>query len=267
MAADRAQVPSVRFFWWPRWSSAIIEWSARQHQIRKPKTHSGTMNRANRPVTRAAIVAVVLLALISCSAPAPLPEQTSQSLPHDADTGQTISEAREAIDAIPGISVTNFAGGEPPNVKGNTGYIVGFAIEPGYTLAHGDLLVDYIIRNVWAVGEGYMPNTQIQISASTADGEPFFDLAAAAEGSTWRSPKTSSAPSQHSSVIFPLSADDPRGAVNLMMLQEDGSWPGLKPKPLPDRITCLENAPAAVGVSNGSCCPSSAASRSRHRCP
>ncbi|MBT2584677.1 hypothetical protein [Arthrobacter sp. ISL-95] len=195
------------------------------------------MTRSLRAVARAAMVAVIVSSLMACTAPAPLPEQTPQSIPHDADTGQTIAEAREAIDAIPGISVTDFAGGGPPNVKGNTGYTVVFNIEPGYTVTDGDLLVDYIVRNVWAVGEGHMPNTQIQISASTADGEPFFDLTAAAEGSTWRSPKTSSAPSRHSSVIFPLSEDDPEGAVNLMKLKRGGSWPGVIPEPFSYDVT------------------------------
>ena len=205
------------------------------------------MSRANRTATQAALIAVILLSLVSCAAPVPLPEASSQSIPHDADSGQTIAEARGAIDAIPGISVTSFTGGGPPNVKGHTGYAVAFAIEPGYTLVYGDLLIDYIIRNVWAVGEGYMPNTQIQISASTADGEPFFDLAAAAVGSAWVSPKTSATPSQHSTVIIPLSADDPEGARNLMNFKRDGSWPGVIPKPLPDRITRLETAPAPAG--------------------
>lgn len=195
------------------------------------------MTRTNRAVAKAAVVAVIVSSLIACTAPAPSAEQTSQSIPHDADTGQSIAEAREAIDAVPGISVTNFAGGGAPNVKGNTGYAVAFDIEPGYTLTHGDLLVDYIVRNVWAVGEGYMPNTQIQISASTADGAPFFDLTAAAVGSAWLNPKTSSIPSQHSTVIIPLSADDPEGARNLSLFKHDGSWPGVIPKPFPYDVT------------------------------
>jgi hypothetical protein len=204
------------------------------------------MSRANRPITQVAIVAVVLLALISCAAPVPLRDPPSRSIPHDADTGQTIAEAREAVEAVPGISVTRFAGGGPLNVKGNTGYSVAFTIEPGYTLVSGDLLIDYIVRNVWAVGEGYMPNTQIQISSRTADGEPFFDLAAAAVGSAWLNPKASFTPSQHSTVVIPLSAEDPEGARNLMNFKRDGSWPGVIPKPLPDGTTRLENSPAAA---------------------
>lgn len=188
---------------------------------------------ASLTASLAALAAGMLLALTACTAPAPTPRQT---IPHDADTGQTIAEAREAIDAVPGISVIGFDGGGPPNVKGNTGYSIQLAIEPGYTVLYGDLLVDYIVRNIWSVGEGYMPNTQIQISARTADGEPFFDLTAAGVGSAWMGGQPS-APKQHNSIIIPLSADDPEGARNLSMFKRDGSWPGVVPKPLSDRVT------------------------------
>lgn len=151
-----------------------------------------------------------------------------------------MAEAREAIDAVPGISVTDFAGGGPPNVKGNTGYAVALAIDPGYTVLHGDVLVDYVVRNVWSVGEGYMPNTQIQISARTADGEPLFDLSTAGVGSAWMGGQPS-VPSQHNTIIIPLSADDPEGARNLSVLTKDGPWPGVTPKPLPDRVTVKDH--------------------------
>ncbi|TVU66721.1 hypothetical protein FQP90_00835 [Paenarthrobacter nitroguajacolicus] len=171
------------------------------------------MTRIIRPASFAAWLTVstagILLALTACAVPAPTPRET---IPHDADTGQTIAEAREAIDAVPGISVTGFAGGGPPNVKGNTGYSVELAIDTGYTVLYGDLLVDYIVRNVWSVGEGYMPNTQIQISARTADGEPFFDLTTAGVGSAWMGGQPS-APSQHSTIIIPLAPTIPRASA------------------------------------------------------
>ena len=195
------------------------------------------MIRTDRSAFGAALAAGILLALTACAVPAPSPRET---IPHDADSGQTITEAREAIDAVPGISVTDFAGGGPPNVKGNTGYAVALAIDPGYTVLHGDVLVDYIVRNVWSVGEGYMPNTQIQISATTADGEPFFDLSTAGVGSAWMGGQPS-VPSQHNTIIIPLSADDPEGARNLSLLTKDGSWPGVTPKPLPDRVTVKDH--------------------------
>ncbi|MCT9868760.1 hypothetical protein [Paenarthrobacter aurescens] len=191
------------------------------------------MTRTNRSFARAAIVAGIVLTLTACTVPTPSPKQT---IPHDADTGQTLAEARAAIDAVPGISVTDFVGGGPPNVKGNTGYSVAFDVDPGYTVLHGDVLVDYIVRNVWSVGEGYMPNTQIQISSTTADGEPLFDLASAATGSGWI-PPLSRAPSPHSSVVIPLSPDASEGARNLSLLTQDGQWPGVTPKPLPDDVT------------------------------
>ncbi|MCP1412950.1 hypothetical protein [Paenarthrobacter sp. A20] len=191
------------------------------------------MTRTNRSFARAAVVAGILLTLTACTVPAPSPRQT---IPHDAGTGQTLAEAREAIDAVPGILVTDFAGGGPPNVKGNTGYSVAFEIDPGYAVLHGDVLVDYIVRSTWSVGEGYMPNTQIQISASTADGEPLFDLASAATGSGWI-PPLSRDPSQHSTVVIPLSADGSEGARNLSLLTQDGQWPGVVPEPLPGNVT------------------------------
>lgn len=195
------------------------------------------MIRTDRSACGAALAAGILLALTACAVPAPSPRET---IPHDADSGQTIAAAREAIDAVPGVSVTDFAGGGPPNVKGNTGYAVALAIDPGYTVLYGDLLVDYIVRNVWSVGEGYMPNTQIQISATTADGEPFFDLSTAGVGSAWMGGQPS-VPSQHNTIIIPLSADDPEGARNLSLLKRDGSWPGVTPKPLPDRVTVKDH--------------------------
>ncbi len=195
------------------------------------------MIRTDRSAYGAALAAGILLALTACAVPAPSPRET---ISHDADSGQTITEAREAIEAVPGISVTDFAGGGLPNVKGNTGYAVALAIDPGYTVLYGDLLVDYIVRNVWSVGEGYMPNTQIQISATTADGEPFFDLSSAGVGSAWMGGQAS-VPSQHNTIIVPLSADDPEGARNLSLLKRDGSWPGVTPKPLPDRVTVKDH--------------------------
>ncbi|WP_310201895.1 hypothetical protein [Paenarthrobacter nitroguajacolicus] len=202
------------------------------------------MSRRFRRPFPAAIMAGIFLFLTACSVPVPSPPPSSapspssprQSIPHDADTGQTLAEAREAIEAVPGISVTGFVGGGAPNVKGNTGYSVAFDIDPGYTVSYGDLLVDYIIRTVWSVGEGYMPTTDIRISARTADGDPLFDLTAAAVGSAWLSPRTST-PSQYSTVVIPLSADDPEGARNLMNFQRDGSWPGVIPKPLLDTVS------------------------------
>ncbi|WP_354230175.1 hypothetical protein [Arthrobacter bambusae] len=188
------------------------------------------MTRTKPTFNRAAVAAGILLSLAACTMPI-LEPTPAQTIPHDAATGQTLAEAREAIEAIPGISVTNFVGGNAPNIKGNTGYSVSFRVDPGYTLQAGDVLVDYIVRNVWSVGEGYLPNTQIQISSSTADGEPLFDLESAAAGSGWI-PPVSPDPSQHSSVVVQLNPDDSAGARNLEMLTKDGPWPGPVPKPL-----------------------------------
>jgi len=201
------------------------------------------MTRINPIAPMAALSAVaagVVLALTACSASAPSPRET---IPHDATTGQTIAEAREALEAVPGISVTGFDGGGPPNVKGNTGYSVQLAIEPGYAVLHGDLLVDHVVRNVWSVGEGYMPNTQIQISTRTADGEPVFDISQAANGSGWGDGRDST-PSQYSTVVISLDAGDPKGQRNLSRLTEDGPWPGATPKPLPETVIAKGLPPA-----------------------
>jgi hypothetical protein len=65
-------------------------------------------------------------------------------------------------------------------------------------------------------------------------------LTAAGVGSAWMGGQPS-APKQHNSIIIPLSADDPEGARNLSMFKRDGSWPGVVPKPLSDRVTVKDH--------------------------
>lgn len=182
-----------------------------------------------RPLTALALAAS-LVALTSCSATSP-----DDDIPHDDPAGQTLDEARAAIEEIPGITVTEFAGGGEPNVKGNTGYSMSLDIEPGYTVVKGAYFVDYIVRQVWSVGEGWMPNTQLALTTVTADGEPPFSLGAAAL--TW-APSNGVEAEQRATVIIALDPDDDdAGTRNLKAL---GKWPGDAPKPLPDGVTVTE---------------------------
>lgn len=190
---------------------------------------------------RRALTSVVALtiALSGCSSSPPSPgepQSAADTIPHDAETGQTLDEARASIEAISGIAVTEFTGGGRPNVKGNTGYTVALTIEPGYVVDYGDLLVDFVVWSVWSVGEGYMPNTQIEIRTSTGDGEPYFDLSASGAGAGWTyGPVRESA--QHTTLVVPLSEDSPEGALNLKRLAREGNWPGAVPDALPDDVT------------------------------
>lgn len=182
---------------------------------------------------RAAALSLATAVVLAGCTPAPEP---AEEVPHDAATGRSLDDARSAIEDIPGITVTRFVGGVTPNVKGNTGYDIVLHIDPGYSVEAGDLVVDYIVRQVWSIGEGYMPNTQIALTVVTADGEPYFDLNAAGVGSAWLPPEEAE-PSQRNIVIISLDDDDPEGKRNLSLLAQEGSWPGPAPKPLPNTVT------------------------------
>ena len=169
-------------------------------------------------------LAASLIALTSCSGPA-------DELPYDDPAGQTLEEARAAIEDIPGITVTEFTGGGEPNVKGNTGYSLAIEIEPGYQVLKGAYFVHYIVRQVWSVGEGWKPNAQLAITTTTADGSPLFHLGAAA--SRWTGGNDQK-PSERTTVVIPLDPDDEVAERNLGVL---GEWPGDVPETLPDGVT------------------------------
>ena len=170
-------------------------------------------------------VAVVgMLALSSCS-----------TVPHDSEAGQTRAEAREALEAVPGITVTDFSGGDKPNVKGNTGYAVEFEIEPGYSVERGDLLIDYVVRLIWSIGEGYMPTEELRLVVTTAEWEPRFDLVAATEAAHLTAKATQIG--DRNTVLIPVDIDHPDGERNLSRIATNGRWPIDVPAPLPLDVT------------------------------
>ena len=195
------------------------------------------MSRTRPAAPLTLILAGALLGLAACTVPG-TPPTARETIPHDAPTGQTLAQARAAIESIPGIAVTDFTGGTAPNIKGNTGYHVGISVDPGHSIQSGDALVDYIVRTTWSVGEGYKPTTQIAISSSTADGQPPFDLAAAGVKSGWtiKQSTPAAAADQYSSIVVELNPDDAQGARNLATLGGGDTWPGAAPAPLPGTV-------------------------------
>lgn len=177
-------------------------------------------------------VAVGVLALTGCA----IGGASSESdVPHDAASGgQTLSEMRDSFDALPGIVVSDIVGGDKPNVKGNTGYAVALEVEPGYAIADGAALVDFVVASVWSVREGYMPNARIDISVRTSSGGG-FDVAAAAAQAGWAQGATTT-PSSYSSAAIEVTDSKDQGNRNLERL---GSWPGDAPE-VPTGVTVQE---------------------------
>jgi hypothetical protein len=186
---------------------------------------------ARRSLALSALV-VTVLALTGCG----LGAGGSQSdIPHDAPSGgQTLSEMRDSLESIPGIVVADIAGGQKPNVKGNTGYAVGLEVEPGFAIADGAALVDFVMASVWAVREGYMPNARIDIRVRVSSSEG-FDAGAAAAQAGWARDSTSS-PSSYSTAAIDLAESKDQGARNLERL---GPWPGEAPE-MPTGVTVEE---------------------------
>lgn len=175
------------------------------------------------------LVAASILALTGCAIGG---GGAGEGIPHDAASGgQTLAEMRESLDALPGISVSEITGGDRPNVKGNTGYAVALEVEPGYAIADGAALVDFVVASVWSVREGYMPNARIDISVRTSSPEG-FDVAAAAQQAGWVQ-DAATAPSAYSSASIEVAESKEQGARNVERL---GSWPGAAPE-LPSGVT------------------------------
>lgn len=159
------------------------------------------------------------LALVGCTAGG---SAARDDIPHDAPSGgQTLDEMRASLDALPGIAVSDVVGGVKPNIKGNTGYAVSLEVEPGYRVADGPALVDFVIASVWSVREGYMPNARIDITVRTEEGAD-FDVAAAAAAAGW-APDAGTTPSAYSAVSIEVGDAKEQGGRNLERL---GSWPG-----------------------------------------
>lgn len=123
----------------------------------------------------AVVVISGLASLTSCT------QARRSDIPHDAQTGgQTFDEMTAAVSEIPGIAV-EVSGGDPPNIKGNTGYEIAVTVQPGYRVIDGPALISFLTESAWSVREGYMPNTQIAIGVTDNAGSDFDAAAAAAE--------------------------------------------------------------------------------------
>ncbi|KQQ68536.1 hypothetical protein [Microbacterium sp. Leaf320] len=178
------------------------------------------------------VVAVGVLALTGCAFGG---GGSDSGIPHDAASGgQTLAELRESFESIPGITVSDIAGGDKPNVKGNTGYAIGLEVEPGFAIADGAALVDFVVSSVWSVREGYMPNARIDIRVRTSSSGG-FDVGAAAAQAGWVRDSTSS-PKPYSTAAIDLMEDKDQGASNRERL---GSWPGDVPE-VPTGVTVQE---------------------------
>lgn len=176
-----------------------------------------------------AVVALGALALTGCTGGA------QDDVPHDAPSGgQTLEEMQVSLDSLPGIHVSEIAGGGRPNAKGSTGYAVALEVEPGYTVSDGAALVDFVVTSVWSVREGYRPNARVDVSVRTPADEG-FDVAAAAAEAGWAK-DTASAPGAYGTVPVEVSASSRQGARNLERL---GSWPGAVPE-VPEGVTTAE---------------------------
>ena len=163
-------------------------------------------------------VMIGLLAVTGCAAGG----GSTDDHPHDAASGgQTLSQMRESLEALPGITVSDVVGGVKPNVKGNTGYAVSLRLEPGYRIVDGPALVDLVVASAWSVREGYMPNARIDITVRTA-GDAEFDVAAAAAEAGWVT-DAATTPSEYSAVSIEVTEAKEQGRRNLDRL---GSWPG-----------------------------------------
>ncbi|MCI1017494.1 hypothetical protein HWD99_02535 [Microbacterium sp. C5A9] len=164
-------------------------------------------------------VAVSVLALTGCAIGA---GDRGSDVPHDAASGgQTLSEMRDSLEAVPGIVVSDIAGGQKPNIKGNTGYAISLEVEPGFAIADGTAFVDFVVASVWSVREGYMPNARIDIRVRTS-AEGGFDVAAAAAQAGWAR-DVDTTPKPFSAAAIDLTDSKEQGARNRERL---GSWPG-----------------------------------------
>jgi len=172
--------------------------------------------------------------------PSNLRPTPAETVPHDAPFGgQTKHEFLNNLRSIQGIDVVGVDGGDPPNIKGNTGYDFRFRLTPGYEIDDAPGFVSYVIESAWAVRDGYLPNAQISISVTAGSGST-FDIAEAATDAGWTE-NDSSPPS--STGYSRVSIDMRDGSPARERL---GPWPGPVPTLPPDltaRIPSSESTP------------------------
>lgn len=176
-----------------------------------------------------AVIGAGILAATGCA-----PSAARHDVPHDAPSGgQTLKQMRSALAGIPGLRVVEADGGGKPNIKGRTGYDVRFELEPGYTIADGAALVDFVVASVWSVREGYMPNTYVTVAMNAPVAED-FSIARSAEDAGWvKDPVIPPGQHTYTAVDVDLMEYTPEGVRNRERL---GPWPGAVPR-LPGGIT------------------------------
>jgi predicted small lipoprotein YifL len=174
-----------------------------------------TTTQAGSRTRRLVAAVAVLVALAGCGAAG----GPRYDIPHDAASGgQTLRQAQAAVSSIPGLTI-DVAGGEPPNIKGNTGYDVRVTVAPGYRIVDGPALVTFLVESAWSVRTGYLPNTYITVSVDTGDG-PEFDVDAAAAEGGWVE-RGEPVPGQTSFSLVNVRTDDGSPARERL-----GDWPG-----------------------------------------
>lgn len=163
-----------------------------------------------------------------------VPSWSDPRIRHDAPAGgQTLAEATAAVSAVQGLLVTELSSAAP-NAKGNTGYSVGIEVQPGFEVVNGAALVDYLVRTVWSIREGYQPNTTIAFSVTDTGATPWNVYEGAASGEWLARASQTDRGVAANGVSFAavwLDPDTPdRTGANLERL---GAWPGpVPPAPL-----------------------------------
>lgn len=168
------------------------------------------------------VLGLLALGLSACSSMLP---SSPVNLPdyEEPTRGQHRVEVEGKLNSITGIDSASLAGGDAPNVKGNTGYAVDFKLEEGYRLAAPVSLIEYTLKSVWSINDGEQPNAQISITVRGPEGSE-LDLPAAAELTGWIE-DADSEPGSSSTVIIELDGSQ-IGQENLERL---GTWPGHEP--------------------------------------
>lgn len=179
----------------------------------------------------AGLAAPVVLGLSACASTDPTTPQAGT-----VRDGQTLAELTETLDGIDGLTFSRVDGSER-NVKGNSGFTVDVALEPGYQLDDPEALVTFLVEAAWSVDDRTMPNTTVEIGyrGVVADG---ITLGEAAQQSGWLSSEARTgqiAPDGSSRVSVPV-ADYAIDQGVPETVDRLGEWPG-EPPTVPDGLT------------------------------
>lgn len=186
-----------------------------------------------------AATAVAVTSWTGCSNSESLSEERARGIPEEAPAGgQTLAEAKAALESIPGLILNELYCSDGPNAKGNTGCSVHLELEPDHEIVDGPELVTYVVETVWSIREGWMPNVDIRIWM-TAGPDADFDIVAAAYETGWTvlertrgfDPGGELNPEGKSNVAVPVTPPDSPGhrPVDARNLERLGEWPGDAP--------------------------------------